>query len=623
MKTVFVYIYILSLSNFCFGQNFEIDFKKAKDDTSKILLYLDYCDKENNAKLSENYNIKAEELILKNLNNKQNYFLSKRLKKLYLVALVNSVYFKELNSEIKLGCEISFKALKIAEELNDSVQMGYVFNGLGGLFVNQKEYDKALAYYKKSEQVRLNIKDSFGLASVYNNTADLYYQIDNIKKQKEYTFKSFKIRQQLKDSDLIINSIGNIGVVYANLKKYDSAYYFYKTALDYELLHNDSTTAISSMCNIGSNYFDQKKYKQAEVWFLKSYDVSIKTKNLYLSMSVAQRLTNLYDSIRDYKNAYKFHRIYLTQKDLLELETKSNETLKTEFAYQNEKKELEIKSLSQQQQITELESKRKTILIYSICGFIILIALVAYFIFTRYKTKKQNELLRIQLEEANKTVEAEKKAAESELKALKSQMNPHFIFNALNSIQEQFMYGDKIKANEQMGNFTYLTRQILNVSSKKKITLATEMDIITKYLDLEKMRFGADFNYEISCDKNIDEDYHELPPMLIQPFIENSMKHGLLHKTGEKKININFALDDKEEYIICTIVDNGIGRKKSAEIKMNNQNVHSSFSINSIEERLQLLNKELQLKQLIIYNDILDEHHNCIGTKVILLIPLI
>jgi sensor histidine kinase YesM len=137
------------------------------------------------------------------------------------------------------------------------------------------------------------------------------------------------------------------------------------------------------------------------------------------------------------------------------------------------------------------------------------------------------------------------------------------------------------------------------------------------------MRFSADFNYEISCDKNIDEDYHELPPMLIQPFIENSMKHGLLHKTGEKKININFALDDKEEYIICTISDNGIGRKKSAEIKMNNQNIHSSFSINSIEERLQLFNKELQLKQLIIYNDILDEHHNCIGTKVILLIPLI
>lgn len=114
-------------------------------------------------------------------------------------------------------------------------------------------------------------------------------------------------------------------------------------------------------------------------------------------------------------------------------------------------------------------------------------------------------------------------------------MNPHFIFNALNSIHVQFMYGDKLVANEQLNNFTYLTRQILEVSGKKQIAISDEVDILTKYLELEKLRFQKDFTYTISIAENIDEDYHIIPPMLIQPIVENSLKHDLMHKKGAKK----------------------------------------------------------------------------------------
>jgi two-component system LytT family sensor kinase len=201
-------------------------------------------------------------------------------------------------------------------------------------------------------------------------------------------------------------------------------------------------------------------------------------------------------------------------------------------------------------------------------------------------------------------------------------MNPHFIFNALSSIQDQFMYGDKVMANEQMGNFTYLTRQILNVSGKKQILLSTEIDILSKYLELEKMRFKTDFEYEITIGENIDVDYHEIPPMLIQPFIENSIKHGLMHKIGKKIIEIDFDLSASEEYIICTIIDNGIGRQKSAEIKAKNQNNHLSFSTASIEQRLELLNQTLKLKHLIVYEDVL-ANEIIVGTKVVVNIPLV
>jgi sensor histidine kinase YesM len=181
------------------------------------------------------------------------------------------------------------------------------------------------------------------------------------------------------------------------------------------------------------------------------------------------------------------------------------------------------------------------------------------------------------------------------------------------------MYGDKVIANEQMGNFTYLTRQILAVSGKKKIPLSTEVDILTKYLELEKMRFDNDFIYSITIDDSIDDEYTELPPMLIQPFVENSIKHGLLHKEGNKTVSINFTLDANEEFLICTVEDNGIGRKKSEAIKTKNN--HNSFSTTAVAQRLQLINNENNNEDLQ-YIDLEDHNGNSLGTKAILKIAL-
>ncbi len=136
------------------------------------------------------------------------------------------------------------------------------------------------------------------------------------------------------------------------------------------------------------------------------------------------------------------------------------------------------------------------------------------------------------------------------------------------------------------------------------------------------MRFKTDFEYAITTNETIDEDYHEIPPMIIQPFVENAMKHGLLHKIGEKKININFQLDITESFIICTIEDNGIGRKKSAEIKEKSNTKHESFSTKSIAERLELLADTNNQKDLIVYTDLLNDQNEISGTKVIVTIPI-
>ncbi len=230
----------------------------------------------------------------------------------------------------------------------------------------------------------------------------------------------------------------------------------------------------------------------------------------------------------------------------------------------------------------------------------------------KYETeKKEAALSQLKLDQAN-----------SELTALKSQMNPHFIFNALNSIQELFMIGDKKMANEQMGNFAQLTRKILDLSGKQSIYLSEEIEILTMYLELESMRFENSFTYKIHLPKTIDEDYIQLPPMLIQPYIENCMKHGLLHKKGAKQLDIYFQLNETETILTCIIDDNGIGRAASAEINKKRPKSHVSFSTSATEKRLQLLNQSKQENIAVVFEDKVDESKNALGTKVIIQIPI-
>jgi len=201
-------------------------------------------------------------------------------------------------------------------------------------------------------------------------------------------------------------------------------------------------------------------------------------------------------------------------------------------------------------------------------------------------------------------------------------MNPHFIFNALNSIQELYTIGDKKMANEQMGNFAQLTRKILDVSGKQKIELAEEIEILTKYLELECMRFENDFSYKIHLSDNLDEDYTTLPPMLIQPYVENSIKHGLLHKKGSKQLDIYFELDEDANVLKCSVDDNGIGRQASASLHKNRSASHVSFSTSATEKRLRLLNQGKKEMIAVQFEDKEDESGNTSGTRVIIQIPV-
>jgi len=217
--------------------------------------------------------------------------------------------------------------------------------------------------------------------------------------------------------------------------------------------------------------------------------------------------------------------------------------------------------------------------------------------------------------------EAKLQQTESELKALKAQMNPHFIFNALNSIQEIFFMGDKRLANKHLSRFSQLMRSILRASGKKTITLQEEINMLQEYLTLEALRFGNEFQFQINAEHDVDTYTLDVPPMIIQPFVENAVKHGLLHKAGDQKVEINFSFNQEQNAITVTVKDNGIGRQASAEINKHRSH-HESFSTSATQKRFEILNQQADGMFSFTYNDLQTTTGAAAGTEVTIIIPV-
>ena len=211
---------------------------------------------------------------------------------------------------------------------------------------------------------------------------------------------------------------------------------------------------------------------------------------------------------------------------------------------------------------------------------------------------------------------------ELEIKALKAQMNPHFIFNAMNSIQEFTLMGEVDNANKYVSKFSKLLRKVLHQSNQNSILLSDEIETLRLYLEIENVRLGKDFQYEIHVENETEAQVIRMPSMLLQPFVENALHHGLVHKEGIKKLQINFTMPD-EDILICEIIDNGIGREKSKHLKAAQHAAlkHDSLGIQLVEERLRLLSDPGQKQTIITIKDMVSVTGEPEGTTVTISIP--
>ncbi|NOT76286.1 MAG: histidine kinase [Cyclobacteriaceae bacterium] len=240
---------------------------------------------------------------------------------------------------------------------------------------------------------------------------------------------------------------------------------------------------------------------------------------------------------------------------------------------------------------------RQQIIIYGLMGMMLILSTTSFFIYRNAQASKvANQLLA--------------------LKSLRGQMNPHFIFNALNSVNHFVAQQDERTANRFLSEFSQLMRLVLENSQQDFITLHKEQEILSLYLKLEHYRFRDKFDYEIILDESLNEDLIEIPPMLIQPYLENAVWHGLRYRESKGKLTLQMKQESND--LVVEILDNGIGRKKSTELKTENQRKHNSTGLKNIQERLAILNKVYKANYRVTIEDLPEGT----GTRVKIFLPI-
>ena len=255
-------------------------------------------------------------------------------------------------------------------------------------------------------------------------------------------------------------------------------------------------------------------------------------------------------------------------------------------------------------------------------GWFITLLLITLFTIAHFNSRYQ--VKKVKTEEKSKT-ENIKHMAELKMKALRAQMNPHFVFNTLNSIQEIILNKDDATARIYLADFALMMRMILENSTQKEITFEKEIEFIELYLKMEKLRFETKFKISFNISNQLESSHLKIPPMLIQPYIENAINHGLMHKTENGLLTISFKLETRNgiECLKCTVLDNGIGRKKALEYATWKSKKHQSMATEITNERLHLLNSLNATKGFqVIIHDLENETNESLGTKVELYIPI-
>jgi tetratricopeptide (TPR) repeat protein len=508
--------------------------------------------------------------------------------------------------EYAKALEKYFAALKIREEVGDIESTSISMMSIANIYFLQNEFKTALDYYLNIANSKGIEKRKFFLGQVLNNVGLAYMQLKDPVKALEYFEKAMKMEEEINDRLGIAISLTNIGSVYSTQKNYSKAIELVSKGCDMFIESGDKKGEVEAYFELGNIYDSIKQPQKAMEYFNKQLKLA-KEINSRINIKLA------YKSISEHyrkQNNYKEALFYYDQYKLLEDSIQSESNLKTiaelEAKYNTHKKEKEIELLKKEQQISDAENARQKQLIFSGIVLLILIGIAGFFFYNSNQLKKKAAL--------------ERKNFELERNALSAQMNPHFIFNSLGTIGGFIADNEKEKAVEYLGIFSRLIRHNLEQSREQMVTVVDEAQMLRSYLHLQQLRFDNKFSYEIDIEANMD-DAITIPPMFIQPFVENSILHGINPKGGNGLIKVKFYVKD-DKRLICEVKDNGIGRSESLKRKTVFDEAHRSLATTITEERMEMINSKNKEKIEIRIEDILDEKNVVCGTKVLLSFPI-
>lgn len=335
-------------------------------------------------------------------------------------------------------------------------------------------------------------------------------------------------------------------------------------------------------------------------------DPSVKMRDQVVSRSVLlkiyQSYVNIYHAQGDYKNAFEYEVLRNNLNEWIQLNKVRKESELINAAYEAEKINKQIAYLSTEKELQHIKALRSrqilvgAIVVILISGLLIIMVL------------------------RNKRFKAEHEKTQLRQRLLRSQMNPHFIFNSLASVQNFIVKQDAIKASIYLSRFSELVRSILKNSLDEQITLEHELSTIENYLELQKVRFPEKFDYHIHVDDKLDPENIFVPPMLAQPFIENAIEHGIKHRSTKGNISISYTRNG--HWMTFAIKDDGIGREKANELRQKFDKDHKSLATSITKERIKVLNRKLRHKITMEIIDLKDEQGEARGTRVVFEVPL-
>ncbi|WP_157811864.1 tetratricopeptide repeat-containing sensor histidine kinase [Tenacibaculum sp. SZ-18] len=503
-----------------------------------------------------------------------------------------------------------------------------VFHGLADVYYAKNEFDKAKSNYEKGLEIaekhgiREEIPDlNTEIANIYAREGNLSMANSRISKTLEQVSEldaepSLKIQQEVADfynkTEQYDNEIQlrkeileNVDKSSRNNSKRKKQYI--STDEDKIDESKDSLTSQKLNYKIGNAYVLKENYDEAINYLKKSIIEANRKEDFEVKKHATRKLSEVYDAVGSKMKALKTYKDFVEVVDALyikkEQEIYQSQRLSKKIAENQSRiailikeKELTESRLSLAYKENELSNEKdilQQVIIYSLLLGLVLMSLLSYYSYrANQKQKLANNLLA--------------------LKSMRSQMNPHFIFNALNSVNSFIAVNDERNANRYLSEFSVLMRSVLENSDEDFIPFTKEIELLELYVKLEHNRFQDKFDYTIDVDSSINLEEYKIPPMLLQPYIENAIWHGLRYKKDKGVLKIAVKQEENDA-INITIEDNGIGRKKSMEMKTKNQLKQKSKGMSTIKNRIAILNDMYQDKVAVLISDCLPDGS---GTKV-------
>lgn len=447
---------------------------------------------------------------------------------------------------------------------------------MGALYKSTGDYETAMGYYRKAESLKPD-RGEYPFRELYHRMGELYAAMGDINEARACYARS---RIGNPGSKIVRMKTGD---TYLMEKKYDIAFKYYDSVYKESKLLTDINIIIGSMLGLGRIYLARNDLPNALAMVQGSLEHSSLRGARQNKRDAYALLSTIYEKAGDSRKALEYYKQY--------------EAIKDSVVSENFKRK--VFSSRQEAEAGKLKWQRN-ILIACIAG----VSLLGIFVFSIIGLRHKNEKLHLR-----------QRAAELEMKALRAQMNPHFIFNCLSSINHFILNEESDKASEYLTRFSKLIRTVLVNAGKTIISLEEELAMLRLYLSMEQLRFKEAFDYTIHFEPGLHPSMISVPSFILQPFCENAIWHGLLHKEGKGELSIHFSM--KQDILICKIRDNGIGREKAAMFKSGPVEKGASFGNRLSAERLALFNGDLSGASFVT-EDIKSAQGEVTGTMVIL-----